>query len=93
MSSLWCSWRYSFGEHAGPASNSNMTVRVLPHCFVHEVQRAIGVVAVPILWESSFESSTTSNLRRSVTVVLRSFWKDVVHSNRCDRPALRTAAA
>ena len=44
MSSLQCSWRHSFGEHAGSALNSNMTVRVLPHCFVHEVQRAIGVV-------------------------------------------------
>jgi hypothetical protein len=41
---LWCSRRHSLGEDAGVASNTNMTVRVFPHCFVHEVQCALGIV-------------------------------------------------
>jgi hypothetical protein len=44
VSSPWCSRRHSLGEDAGRASNADMTVWVLPHCYVHEVQCVLGIV-------------------------------------------------
>ena len=37
-------WRHPFSADRGPAPDLNMTGRVLPHCFVHDFQRALGVV-------------------------------------------------
>jgi hypothetical protein len=42
--SSWCPRRHSLSKNRGAAPNPDMTGRVLPHSFVHDVQRALGVV-------------------------------------------------
>jgi hypothetical protein len=40
----WNPRRRSLSEDRAPAADSNVTGWVLPHCFVHHVQRALSIV-------------------------------------------------